>query len=247
MMKMWRVLSFLCGGIALVLFICRKYFGIISKIEPEHAFSRSGLDGLMSRHRKEQNTLIMAMLASCVFPICFFFARGPISFMTCLSAFIGCLLLIGGLFGQKQKNVTNFREQDLNVSAGAYGTGEAILLETLDGEVRRGEIIAYAARSYYLYPSALIATLSNLSQTPLIIPTKDIASLTHRIVRRTTFHNAATSPGYRYNLFKVCVYGRRSEKLGEVVCHRNGDAQFLITTLNRNFGVVNLGMTLGTD
>jgi hypothetical protein len=240
-MKMWRVLFFFCGGIALVFLICWKSFKGIRTIVPEREFRTSGLVGLLSRYQTEKNTTMTVMFTPLLFLIGLYFSRSQFSFAACLSALIGGLLLITGLFGQKREVITNFRERTRNLVVSRDRTGEALLLETLDGEVRRGEIIAYAARAYYLYPSALIAARSNLSSTPLIIPTKDIASVTHKTTRHTTPRRVNSPPGRPYDLFSVYVYGQQEEKLGEVVCHENSDAQFLIKALNRNFGAADLG------
>ncbi|MDR2179659.1 MAG: hypothetical protein LBP21_05090 [Synergistaceae bacterium] len=244
-MKMWRVLFFFCGGIALVGVICWKFLKDVRSIMPEREFKGSGLGGLLARYQTEKNTLRTVIFAPVLFLICLYFTRGGLSFAACLSVLIGGLWLIIGSFGQKQKMITNFRELGLNLAVSGSKDGDPVLLETLDGEVRSGEIIAYAAHVYYLYPSALIlARLSlvpmSLAPTPLIIPTKDIASVTHKITHHIDHHNAISSPGRPYDLFTVCVYGRQEEKLGEVVCHENSDAQFLIKALNRKFGVVNL-------
>jgi hypothetical protein len=219
------------------------FFKDIRTFIPQRVFTRSGLGGLLSRRETKKNASMTVIFAPFIFLICLYFTSGPLSFAVCLSVLIGGLLLITGLFGQKNKNITDFRERGQNLMASWDSVGGPVLLETLDGEVRRGEIIAYAARVYYLYPSALIAARLNLSQTPLIIPTRDIASVTYKITHHTSHHNAVSSPGHPYDLFRVCVYGRQEEKLGEVACHENSDAQFLIKSLNCNFGIANLGIT----
>jgi hypothetical protein len=246
-MKMWRVSFFFCGGTALVFVICWKFFKDIRTAMPEHEFKRSGLEGLLSRYQAEKSTAMTVIWAPLLFLICLYFTRNWLSFAACLSALIGGLFLITGLSGGKYRIAADFRELASNLALSGDSAGKSVLFETLDGEVRRGEIIAYAARVYYLYPSALIAARSNLSPTPRIIPTKDIVSVTHKITHHTAHRNALSPPGRPYDLFRVCVYGQHEEKLGEVVCHEDSDAQFLIKALNRNFGVANLGITSVED
>jgi hypothetical protein len=242
-MTVWRISFFFCGGIALVFVICRKSFKDVRATMPEHEFKSSGLGGLISRYQAEKSIVTTVALVSLLFLTCLCFTSNLLSFAVSLSAFIGGLSLITGLSGKKYKIAANFRELAQNLAVSGDSAGKLVLLETLDGEVRRGEIIAYAARAYYLYPSALIAARSDLSAAPQIIPTKDIASVTHKITHHATHLSASFSPGHRYDLFVVCVYGQHEGKLGEVACHEDSDAQFLIKALNRDFGVVDLGMT----
>jgi hypothetical protein len=238
-MKMWRVLFFFCGGIGLVIFICWKIFREAREIMPEYEFKISGLEGLLSRYQAEKNTAMMtAIFAPAFFLVCGHFVRSQLSFIVCLSALIAGLPLINSLFGHKHKITTNFRERLRNLVVSRNSADVSLLLGTLDGEVRRGDIIAYVAHAYYLYPSALIVARLSLSSKLLIIPAKDIKSLTHKMTHHTLLRRRYTS---RYDLFRVCVYGQQQEKLGEVICREDSGAQLLVKALNRNFGVADLG------
>lgn len=240
-MKMWRMFFFFCGGIVLVLFICWKCFQEARSIAPEREFSYSGLGGLLSRCRTKRNVSIAAMLAPFLFLICLRFTRGYISFLICLAVLTEGLLVISILLRRRHK-VTDFRELGRNLVAGGAEAGGPAFLETLDGEVRRGEVIAYASHAYYLYPSALIAERSDFSSAPNIIPVKDIKSVSHKITSHAARHHGQPSS---FDMFRVSVYGKTREKLGEAACHKNSDAEFLIKTLNQRFGVADLGMTPG--
>jgi len=188
---------------------------------------RYGLNELLDSYQKALNKQTVMRLAPTLIIPGLFLAREPGSFFACLAlTAFGSLLMRRSYSAERRVSADYRKESEYLVSGIGDGKSALTLLEKLDGEVRRGDMILRSANNdYYLFPSAIVADKGGTAVRPWIVPTDKAASMT------------CTSPSSGGRFYFVYLYDEHKRALGAVRFNNQKSASTLMSELSRRFGV----------
>jgi hypothetical protein len=229
----WNVAFSIAGGIVMVLMITVP---LVKNRRPPHVDgARFGLNGILAGYHKSRNQMLVIMFGPLIFLPGLLIVRGPVSFITFMTVMTGGFMLMNWTYSANRKIAADYRREAFGLVEGIEDRFAILpFLETLDGEVRREEMIIHFKEfsDCYLYPSAIITSRDGLHERPLIAPAAAIAEMSYsaRLV------HVRKSPDYW--IHSVHISGRDSRELCEVRLFQESGANMLMSALNRQFGTV---------
>ena len=187
---------------------------------------RRGLNELLDSYQKALNKQTVLKAAPILLIPGLLFASDPGTLFACLALTVCGAFLMRRTYSAERRVTANYRKEANYLLSGIGDSKSALsLLDKLDAEVRRGEIIMRSGSDFYLFPSAIVADRGGTAARPWIVPTGSIKYM------------VLAAPYGRVRFAFVYLYDEQERGLGAVKFRNPKGASAFMSELKQLFGV----------